>query len=92
MYFITYTIIVNTAFTNGFAGFGCRVNLVAGLTVALVAAYLVDAHLAAGVWAGALIDICREGHRNTVRVEHRSTERLEHSETVTQKHRETGTQ
>lgn len=45
-------------FTNGLAGFGCWVNLVTLLTLAFVAADLVDADLAAGVWVGTLIDVC----------------------------------
>lgn len=44
-------------FTDGLAGFGCRVDLVTLLTLALVAAYHVDAGLAAGVRVGTLINI-----------------------------------
>ena len=44
-------------FTNGFAGLGARLHLVALPAVTLVAANLVDADLTAGVWVGALIDI-----------------------------------
>lgn len=45
-------------FTNGLAGFGCRVNLVALLALAFVTADLVYADLAACVRVGALVDIC----------------------------------
>lgn len=43
--------------TDGFARFGCWVDLVSLLTFTFVAAHLVNADLAAGVWAGALINI-----------------------------------
>lgn len=43
--------------TDGLAGFGRGVNLVALLALAFVTADLVDADLAAGVQVGALVNI-----------------------------------
>lgn len=61
-------------FTNGLAGFGCRVHLVTLLALALVTAHLVDADLAACVWVGALVDICymeEEQKSNETAIDHR---------------------
>lgn len=44
-------------FTNGLAGFSCWINLITLLTLAFVAAYLIDTDLAASVRVGTLINI-----------------------------------
>lgn len=49
--------------TDGLAGFGGWVDLVALLTLALVAAHMIDTDLAADVWVGTLIDICGKRYR-----------------------------
>lgn len=64
--------------TDGLAGFGCWVNLVAFFTLTFVAAYLVDTDLTAGVWAGTLINIWfRERERETqIEMINRAMQRL----------------
>ena len=62
-------------FTDGFAGLGARLQLVALPAVTLVAADLVDADLAAGVRVRALVYIYRDRSQ-------------EHCETGPQKHSE----
>lgn len=63
MTYLILTVAANTLekkreiFTDGLAGFGCRVNLVTLLTLTLVTSYLVDADLAAGVRVLTLVDI-----------------------------------
>lgn len=44
--------------THGLAGAGMRVHVETGPAFTLVAAFKVDAELAAGVWLLALVNIC----------------------------------